>query len=79
LDVHTSGARADTVYDANFNPVRATLGGFTLVAATWRWSLGSGVTLQAKVDNLLDKHYEYISGYNTPRRGIYGAVRYDFR
>ena len=79
LDLRTSGARPDTVYDADFNPVRVTLGGFTLLSATWKWSVGGGFTIQAKVDNLLDKHYEYISGYNTPRRGVYGAVRYDFR
>jgi outer membrane cobalamin receptor len=38
--------------------------------------LGHGVTLQAKIDNLLDKHYEYISGYNTQRRSVVVAVRY---
>ena len=79
LDAHTVGARPDTIYDASFNPVQISLGGYTLVAATWRWSLGHGLTLQAKVDNLLDKRYEYISGYNTSRRSIFGAVRYDFR
>ncbi len=76
LDAHTSGARPDVTYDANFNPVSVSLGGFTVVAATWRWSLGHGVTLQAKIDNLLDKHYEYISGYNTQRRSFVVAVRY---
>lgn len=79
LDVRTVGARPDTIYDADFNPVAVTLGGYTLVAATWRWALGGGFTLQAKVDNLLDKRYEYISGYNTMRRSVFGAVRYDFR
>jgi vitamin B12 transporter len=79
IDAHTSGVRPDTAYDANFNPVSVSLGGFTLLAATWRWSLGHGLSLQAKVDNLLDKHYEYISGYNTPRRSVFGAVRYNFR
>jgi len=79
LDARTVGTRPDTTYDADFNPVQVALGGYTLVAATWRWSLGHGLTLQAKVDNLLDKRYEYISGYNTQRRSIFGAVRYDFR
>jgi vitamin B12 transporter len=76
LDAHTAGARPDVTYDANFNPVSVSLGGFTIVAATWRWALGHGVTLQAKIDNLLDKHYEYISGYNTQRRSFVVAVRY---
>ena len=76
LDAHTSGARPDVTYDANFNPVQVSLGGFTLIAASWRWALGHGVTLQAKIDNLLDKHYEYISGYNTQRRSVVVAVRY---
>ena len=79
LDARTAGTRPDTIYDTNFNPVSVSLGGYTLIAATWRWSLGRGLTLQAKVDNLLDKRYEYISGYNTARRSVFGALRYDFR
>jgi vitamin B12 transporter len=79
LDARTVGTRPDTIYDANYNPLQVSLGGYTLVAATWRYSLGHGLTLQAKVDNLLDKRYEYISGYNTMRRSVFGAVRYDFR
>jgi vitamin B12 transporter len=78
LDAHLSGARPDLTYDANYNPVTVSLGGFTLVDATWRWSLGHGLLIQAKVENLLDKHYEYISGYNTMRRSVFGAIRYDF-
>jgi vitamin B12 transporter len=79
LDAHTVGTRPDTTYDASFNPVQISLGGYTLVTATWRYSVGHGLTLQAKVDNLMDKRYEYISGYNTMRRSVFGAVRYDFR
>lgn len=78
IDVHTSGARPDTTYDANFNPVAVSLGGYTLVSASWRWSMSRALSLRMKVDNLFDKRYEYISGYNTARRGLYATVRYDF-
>jgi len=78
LDAHTSGARPDTTYDANYNPVAVSLGGYTLVSATWRWSINPRLSLRAKVDNLFDKRYEYISGYNTARRGVFATIRYDF-
>jgi vitamin B12 transporter len=78
LDAHTSGARPDTTYDANYNPVAISLGGYTVVSASWRWSIHRGFSLRAKVDNLFDKRYEYISGYNTARRSVSAAVRYDF-
>jgi vitamin B12 transporter len=78
MNVHTSGLRPDTTYDVNYNPVAVSLGGYTLVAATWRWSLSHAFSLRMKVDNLFDKRYEYISGYNTARRSISASVRYDF-
>ena len=54
------------------------LGGYTLVNASWSVALPIGLKLQVRVENLCDKRYEYAAGYNTMRRGLFVAVRYDF-
>ena len=73
LDVLASGDRYDFGYPSNVR-----LGGYTLVNASWRVTLMTGLRLQVRVENLFDKRYEYAAGYNTMRRGLFVAVRYDF-
>ena len=75
LDLLTSGPRADI--DNFGDPVHD--GGYTLVNFFWRATLSRGLSLQARLENALDKRYELANGYFTPRRGLYGALRYDFR
>jgi len=73
LDVLASGDRYDIGYPSNIR-----LGGYTLVNASWRAPLAGGLKLQVRVENLLDKRYEYASGYNTMRRAVSAALRYSF-
>jgi len=73
LDVLAAGDR----YDFGF-PAAVRLGGYTLVNASWRTPLVGGLKLQVRVENLLDKRYEYAAGYNTMRRSVHAALRYDF-
>ena len=75
LDVLASGPRADV---DNFGDLVHD-GGYTLVNVYFRAALGRGLTLQARLENALDKRYEVASGYYTMRRGAFGALRYDFR
>lgn len=73
LDLLASGSREDYGYPSNVQ-----LGGYMLVNASWRTPLVGGLKLQIRVENLLDKRYEYASGYNTMRRAVSAALRYSF-
>ena len=53
------------------------LGGYLLANLAARLRLPHGFTLQARLENALDRRYELVSGYNTPRRGLFIATRYD--
>jgi vitamin B12 transporter len=70
-----AGARAD--YDDFGNPV--TLGGYTLLSAGGGWQLAPGWTAQLRLDNILDRRYELVSGYNTPHCTLTLAMRYHMR
>jgi vitamin B12 transporter len=73
LDLLAVGDRYDFGY-----PVPVRLGGYLLVNGSWRTPLAAGLHLQVRVENLLDKRYEYASGYNTMRRAVFAALRYQF-
>ena len=74
LDLQANGDRADI--DNNGNAVRDA--GYLLVNLSWRVTLGGGLVAQLRLENALDKRYEVVSGYNTPRRSLFGALRYGF-
>ncbi|MBS0376556.1 MAG: TonB-dependent receptor [Proteobacteria bacterium] len=75
FDALVSGPRTDV--DAFGGPAHD--GGYTLVNLFWQARLGGGLTLSARLENAGDKRYEVANGYFTTRRGLYGALRYDFR
>ncbi|MDE2220406.1 MAG: TonB-dependent receptor, partial [Gammaproteobacteria bacterium] len=70
-----AGARADVDDSGNL----VTLGGYALVSAGCGWQLAPGWMAQLRIDNLLDRRYELVSGYNTPRRSLTLAMRYHMR
>ena len=37
------------------------------------------LTLTARVENVLDQHYELASGYNTMGRSLFASMRYSLR
>jgi vitamin B12 transporter len=57
----------------------STLGGYTLVNLGAGWSISPQWSLQARLDNALDHHYQLASGYNTPARSVTIAVRVHLR
>jgi vitamin B12 transporter len=61
-----SGARAD------FGGV--TLGGYGVVNVSARYDITKAWYVSAKIDNLLNKNYETVYTYNTPKRGAYLTV-----
>ena len=53
-----------------------TLESYVLTNLTAQWQATRSLALIARVENLLDEHYELVNTYNTPDRGVYFTVRY---
>ncbi|MFO0451311.1 MAG: TonB-dependent receptor plug domain-containing protein, partial [Pseudomonadota bacterium] len=73
-DALVSGDREDFGFP---RPVR--LGGYSLVNLHARIALTPAWTVQARLENALDRRYELASGFNTMRRAVMVATRYGFR
>jgi iron complex outermembrane receptor protein len=46
--------------------------------ATYKLRLIKGVTIEGRVDNVLDRYYEYTPGYPGPGRTYFANMRYEF-
>ncbi|MGH8456197.1 MAG: TonB-dependent receptor domain-containing protein [Stenotrophobium sp.] len=68
-----SGRRPD-IDAISGSPV--TDGGYTLLALTGGVQLSERFSMQARIDNLLDKHYQTVSGFNQPGTGVFVSLRY---
>jgi vitamin B12 transporter len=53
-------------------------GGYTLFNLTGGIKLGQHFNLEARVENLLDKHYQTAAGYNQPGATYYATLRYSY-
>ncbi|HZF27087.1 MAG TPA: TonB-dependent receptor, partial [Steroidobacteraceae bacterium] len=71
LDVLMTGARED------FGGVR--LEPYTLLNLYGRVALTPAWTVQLRLENALDEHYELANTYNTAGRSVFVATRYEFR
>lgn len=58
----------------DFGPV--TLDAYALANLTARYAFTPAWSLLARLENAFDEQYELASGYNTPDRGLFVAVRY---
>lgn len=78
LGLRAYGSRADTYtyYDSSFQPHSQSkmLGGYGLLDISMSHQLANGWTLRARLDNLTDKRYETIYGYNQPGRAFYVSL-----
>ena len=54
------------------------MGGYALVNFTADYALAPGWTLFARLDNVLDKHYELVADYNTAGASVFAGVRYAY-
>lgn len=64
---HSSGARTD-----GFN----TLAPYSVLNLSAQWRFAPHLTLNARVDNLMNESYMQVYGYNTPGRVIYVGLNY---
>ena len=54
----------------------ARLPAYTLLNLRAGWPLGAGLSLEGRVENLSDKNYEPIAGFNATRRAAFVALRW---
>jgi vitamin B12 transporter len=73
VDVAAFGNRKDFGF-----PQNVTLDSYALVGATVRYRATAGLTLQGRVENLLDEDYTLAQGYRTEGRAYTVGVRYSF-
>ena len=66
-DLQYTGHRPDGAYDED-------LGSYTLVNLNARYNINKSISLYARIENLFDKEYETVYGYNQPDRGAYVGV-----
>ena len=64
-DIQYTGHRPDGDHD---------LGSYTLVNLNARYNINKNISLYARIENLFDKEYETVYGYNQPDRGAYVGV-----
>lgn len=74
------GLNARGSYDSeNFNGAQRTdLDDYTIVDANASYELLQGLNIYARVENLFDKEYSEVPGYNTGGAAAYAGVRYTF-
>jgi vitamin B12 transporter len=76
VDADAVAARPDI--DFISFPSRSTyLGGYGLVHVRASWPVARGWELEARVENLFDRDYELVYGYNTPGRGGVVTLRWN--
>jgi outer membrane cobalamin receptor len=57
---------------------RVPANGYTLVNLAGSYDLGNGLTAYARIDNLLDRHYQDPIGFLRPGLGVFAGVRMAF-
>lgn len=57
-----------------FDVGQARLPSYTLVNLRAGWPLGQGLSLEGRVENLTDRDYEQLVGFNTHRRSLFLAL-----
>jgi vitamin B12 transporter len=73
-DLQLAGPRTDFVgFDLG------TVGGYTLVNLGVGYQWAQHWSMQLRLDNALDRHYELVSGYNTAGRSVTLAMRFHMR
>jgi vitamin B12 transporter len=67
---------AGTRYDNAFAPPGPRLGGYTLLNLRTAYAFAPEWSLSLRVNNVGDKDYAFVRGYNTPGRNVLLAVEY---
>jgi vitamin B12 transporter len=65
-------------FDINY-PALVQLPGYTLLNVGFEYQIRPDWSVQLRLDNALDRAYQLVYGYNTPRRSLELATRLHFR
>ncbi|MEX1275220.1 MAG: TonB-dependent receptor, partial [Bacteroidota bacterium] len=80
LDLKHAGSRMDVYYNSDLGPYGAlgTVGveEYTLLDLAARYNITPQLSLNLRVENLLDTRYLEINGFTTRGRGLFANVRY---
>ena len=60
----------------NTNTETDEMGGYSLVNLTARYALSKELSIEGRINNLFDKNYETVHGYNTAGFDAFVGVRY---
>lgn len=77
MDVSYVGKRKDVNY-AVFPYEQITLDGYTKVDISMQYRINANCTFFGRVENLFDKKYQEVYGFNTPRISGYGGLKIEF-
>ncbi len=72
------GSRKDVVYDAFWNPVTVTNKAYSTVRLASSYDLTKDIQIFGRIENLFDKKYQEVVGYETLGRSAYGGVKMRF-
>ncbi|MEC5216914.1 vitamin B12 transporter [Actimicrobium sp. GrIS 1.19] len=69
-------AGADVQYTGSRNDGSHPLGAYALVNLNARYALSKSLALFGRIDNLFDRDYQTVYGYNQPPRGVFIGLRW---
>jgi vitamin B12 transporter len=78
LGIVFNGRQADNAYTPSYSTYRVALASYTLVNLAGGYRLTDSLELTARIENLLDTHYEEVYTYGTPGRTAYAGLRMSF-
>lgn len=64
---------------SSFNAPDSALGGYAVANVYASYAVSPALSLQARIDNVADREYELVRGYNTPGRSLFLTLRYAAR
>ncbi len=73
-----NGNMKDSSFDASWSPVTVPLSSYTVVNIGGSYKFTDKLEGFARIENLFDKKYQEVYGYNTPGRGVFAGLKASF-
>jgi vitamin B12 transporter len=70
-------AGAELILSSDAADAGTRVGGYGLVNLALQMPLSRDVRLQGRIENLLDKEYQLVNGFNVPDRSVFVTLRYE--
>ncbi len=76
LNLSATALSVSSQYSTRFSTMKQS--GYTVFNLAGRYQVNEGTQLWARIDNLFDKDYQEVEGFQTAGFSIYGGVRFNF-